>query len=266
MPAILAKTVHLKRKASVANVDESDRKTKRVRMALETRSKRKRDEAEPDSINNAKRLKLSSSLAKTPISKKAPVPEKGARGFRKAPTASLDIFVFGEGTGGELGLGSKTVNGKGKQPFEVLQPRLNTLLCPKDVGVVQLSCGGLHRYTWGVNDNGALGRVTDIANVEEDDELNPAESTPGVVDTSHLNPSIVWAQVVGSDSASFALTEDGKVYGWGTFRGNNGIMGFRENIRIQKTPYLIPELKSITQLAAGNNHVLALDDEGKIYA
>lgn len=158
------------------------------------------------------------------ITKKAST--KTSQRINKPPTAPLEIFVFGDGSCAQLGLGSKTVNGE--SPTEAMQPRLNKLLPPKDVGVVQFACGGMHAValtrdnqivTWGVNDLSALGRA---ANVEEDDddELNPAESTPGPVDVSGLEPNIRWAQVAASDNASFALTEDGHVYGWGTFRVN----------------------------------------------
>lgn len=155
------------------------------------------------------------------IPKKFP---KVGKKLNEPPNAPLDVFVFGEGAGGELGLGSKTINDQ--PPIEVFRPRLNKLLSAKDAGVVQLACGGMHGValtkdnkilTWGVNDHGALGRPTNVEE-DDDDELNPAESTPAPLDTSNIDPDIKWVQVVGSDSASFALTDDGKVYGWGTFR------------------------------------------------
>lgn len=161
---------------------------------------------------------------------KAQVPKKLSAKTREkintTPTAPLDIFVFGEGSCGELGLGSKSISGE--SITNVMRPRLNTLLSSKDVGVVQIACGGMHAIaltrdnkilTWGGNDHGALGRATNVEE-DDDDELNPAESTPGPVDTSTLDPALRWAQVVASDSASFALTDDGRVYGWGTFRVN----------------------------------------------
>ena len=183
-------------------------------------------EAEPAKLSKRAR---STAPAKRPVSKtKSAIPKKVVANVKErvkeAPTTPLDIFVFGEGSGGELGLGSKATNGQ--MPVEVMRPRLNRLLSSDDVGVVQIACGGMHAIaltrdnrilTWGVNDLGALGRATNVIE-EDDDELNPAESTPGPVDTSGLGPDIRWAQVVASDNASFALTEDGRVYGWGTFR------------------------------------------------
>ncbi|KAI2631308.1 RCC1/BLIP-II [Hypomontagnella submonticulosa] len=284
--ATSSKSAPSKGKPQAAKASDSNKENKGQRAASSTtRSKRKRDEPEAPrekGDDNAKRVKTSPAPArpaKASASKKAIVRTKGAkriaRKINQAPTAPLDIFVFGEGAGGELGLGSRQVNNQ--DPYEVMRPRLNPLLSSKGVGVVQMSCGGLHGVaitkenkilTWGVNDHGALGRDTNVPE-DDDDLLNPAESTPGPIDTSGLDPDIKWAQVVGLDNASFALTEDGKVYGWGTFRGRDGVTGFREITKpreIQKTARLIPELKNIVQLAAGTNHVLALDDKGKVYA
>ncbi|OTB12114.1 hypothetical protein K445DRAFT_321370 [Daldinia sp. EC12] len=207
----------------------------------------------------------------------------GAKGvpFNEVPSKELDVFVFGEGSSGELGLGSKKYDGK--KPIDVKRPRLNHNL----KGVVALACGGMHCIalthdqkilTWGVNDDKALGRNTfweggtrDVNDEESDDEddddtgINPNESTPGEVDISILPEGTKIAQVAASDSASFILTDDGWVYGWGTFRGADGIIGFSEHVRIQETPALIPGLKNITKLVCGANHVLALDLSGKVF-
>jgi regulator of chromosome condensation len=160
------------------------------------------------------------------------------------PTRRLDIYVFGEGSNGELGLGSK--NAKGKSVIDVKRPRLNDLLSAKDVGVVQIAVGGMHCaaithdnkiLTWGVNDQGALGRDTEWAeeklkdaDADEDDDssdsdsddsdsgMNPRESTPGEVEMHYFPQDIKFVQVVASDSATFVVTSEGSVWGWGTFR------------------------------------------------
>lgn len=55
-----------------------------------------------------------------------------------APTQRLDVYVFGEGSNAELGLGTA------ERAKDVRRPRLNPLLSAKDVGVVQIACGGMH--------------------------------------------------------------------------------------------------------------------------
>ncbi|KAK3381722.1 putative regulator of chromosome condensation protein [Podospora didyma] len=217
--------------------------------------------------------------AKAPLKKRVP---KALKVINEAPNVVMDIFVFGEGSSGELGLGSVKVDGK--KPIDVKRPRIN----PNLQNVVQIACGGMHVaaltsdntiLTWGVNDQGALGRdtqwegglrdVEDEASDDEDDDdtgLNPKESTPAEIDTSLVAPDTVWVQVVASDSATFALTSTGHVYGWGTFRSNEGILGFDKNQMVQKLPVLVPTLSKIKMLAAGSNHILALDEKNKIFA
>lgn len=205
-----------------------------------------------------------------------------------APKQILDVYVFGEGSSGELGLGSKRVNGK--KPIDVKRPRLNDNLAASSTGIVQIACGGMHVaavtrdnkiLTWGVNDQGALGRDTnwdgglrdmdggDDSDSDSDDgntDINPNESTPMPVSDEYFAPGTKFVQVVASDSATFALTEDGRVYGWGTFRSSDGILGFTENVHIQHRPMFLPSLKNIKALAAGSNHILALDHKGNVVA
>jgi regulator of chromosome condensation len=157
-----------------------------------------------------------------------------------APDQRLDVFVFGTNCGGELGLGDATK--KSELPGPVLNPKLSA----ETVGVVQLAVGGIHSaalthdnriLTWGVNDEWTLGRDTTVEskktpidatsdNGEDDDEededdevdLNLKEATPLPVDSSHFADGTVFTQLVATDSATFALTSRGLVYGWGTFR------------------------------------------------
>ncbi|KAG7408785.1 Protein pim1 [Fusarium oxysporum f. sp. rapae] len=207
--------------------------------------------------------------------------------INKAPTQILHVYVFGEGSSGELGLGSRRI--ANKKPIDVKRPRLNDNLSASKVSAVQVSCGGMHVValthdnkilTWGVNDQGALGRDTswdggicdmdkseDSYSEDEDDTgINPKESTPTTVSSEHFAPGTRFVQVVTSDSATFALTEDGRVYGWGTFRSSEGILGFSETVRVQSTPLMLRDPKNIKALAAGSNHILALDVKGNVFA
>lgn len=47
--------------------------------------------------------------------------------------------------------------------------------------------------------------------------------------------------------------------------GVNKLVGFSENTLVQEFPIKLPELKNIRSIAAGDNHVLALDTNGKLY-
>ena len=198
--------------------------TKAATTAKATASrKRKADETEDEQEEEAPRA------AKKARASRA---TKDSEVINEAPTERLNVYVFGEGAAGELGLGTA------KNAIDVKRPRLNPLLSAADVGVVQLSCGGMHVaalthdnqiLTWGVNDDGALGRDTtwggglrdmDKDEDDSDDEdsgLNPKESTPTAV-ASTFPEGTIFTQVAASDSCTLAVTDKGLVYGWGTFR------------------------------------------------
>ncbi|OAA79152.1 Regulator of chromosome condensation/beta-lactamase-inhibitor protein II [Akanthomyces lecanii RCEF 1005] len=250
--------------------------------------KRKASVEAPAEIVRSKKAK---SETPAPRAIAVPKPKKAFPDIGKAinlvPHQVLDVYVFGEGSSGELGLGSRKVNGK--KPIDVKRPRLNENLGAKTVGVIQIACGGMHVaaltrdnkiLTWGVNDQGALGRDTtwdgglkdmdgDDSDSDDDDDdtgINPNESTPTPVGEEFFATGTKFVQVVSCDSATFVLTQDGRVYGWGTFRSSDGVLGFNESIKIQQRPMLLTSLKNITALAAGSNHVLALDTKGNVVA
>jgi regulator of chromosome condensation len=149
--------------------------------------------------------------------------------------------VFGTNSGGELGLGDAS------KKMAISSPICNPKLSAETVGVVHIAIGGVHSaaltydnqiLTWGSNDDGILGRDTkqktkmtsidstsDTGEDEDDDdeeddevELNLKEASPLPVDPSHFPTGTVFTQLVATDSATFVLTEEGQVYGWGTFR------------------------------------------------
>ena len=213
-----------------------------------TNKKRKaQDDGNDTRVNGIKRAR-SKSMSATPVTapkRKAAAATKKPKQkvvIKSPPTQRLNVYVFGEGSSGELGLGPE------KGQLEVKRPRLNPLLDAEKVGVVHLSVGGMHTaalthdnkiLTWGVNDQGALGRDTawegglrdiDDDNSDSDSEsdsetgVNPRESTPAEVDVSGLPGDVVWTQLACTDSATFALTDEGQVYGWGTFRASNSIL------------------------------------------
>nr|POF06902.1 protein pim1 [Quercus suber] len=195
------------------------------------------------------------------------------------PAEKLRIFVFGEGSAGELGLGSKNAT-------DVASPRLN----PNLNGVVNLATGGMHAValtvdgkvlTWGVNDNHALGRETawdggmrDAADDSgsDDGDLNPLEATPTAISPTVLPAGTEIVQVAAGDSTTFMLTRDGFVYGCGTFRDLNGKCRFSlnpttgEEIEFQCVPSLVPNLEKITSISVGADFALALDHYGTVFA
>ncbi|ABN65536.1 pheromone response pathway [Scheffersomyces stipitis CBS 6054] len=243
---------------------------------------RKRKSSSSTTSNGTKKLKshVSSSFILHSYSK---LPDVNA--FPKGRSEPLDIFVWGTGSMCELGLGPSAKN------KEVKRPRLNPFLTEEKLDgtkIVDFSVGGMHTlaldgknriWSWGGNDSGVLGRDTskvkevlkDVdSNESEDDEdgdLNEAESTPGLVEGLPQIKSSKIVQLVATDNLSAALYDNGDVYAWGCFRCNEGLLGFlREEIKVQKSPLEIKELKNIVQLARGKDHILALDVKGIVYA
>lgn len=197
-------------------------------------------------------------------------------------TEPLKVFVFGEGSSGELGFGAT------KKAIDVKRPRFNEALTNHKV--VRIATGGMHVValtqdnkilTWGVNDNGALGRDTshveakmrdvdaDDSDSDSEDEtggLNDAEATPTAVSSEFFPNDTVFVDVAAGDSCSFALTTEGAVYGWGTFRKNEGILGFERGSHTARFPVYIEGVTKVTQIACGTNHVLALDKDKHVWA
>ena len=158
-----------------------------------------------------------------------------------------DVFVVGSGDCGQLGLGQDVL--------EKERPALLEFFRYKEI--IQVKAGGLHNlalsksglvYSWGCNDQCALGRGGE-------------ETEPGLV--SGLPSSVI--SLACGDSCSVALTSDGTVFCWGTFRDNNGIFGLFCDSSVQSVPRLVKELRNIIFIDAGANHIVAVSREGKVY-
>ena len=195
--------------------------------------KKRRSKGDSDNDPSAESSSRPTKRARVEKAKAPPQPKVV---INHAPSERLDIYVCGEGSAGELGLG----NAKGVT--DVKRPRLNPHLKSNEVGVVHIAAGGMHAaalthdnhiLTWGVNDQGALGRDTHyeggLQNIDNDDAsdssedsedigLNPREATPTAIPSQAFPDGTIFTQIAAGDSCTFALTDDGLVYGWGTFR------------------------------------------------
>lgn len=243
-------------------------------VALKRNKKRS---ASPTANGSAKRVKSTSSGILHSYSKLPDINERPS-----AKTEPLSIFVWGTGSMCELGLGPES------STKEVKRPRLNPFLSNEKLGtagIVDFAVGGMHTlaldnknrvWSWGNNDSKVLGRDTskvaevlksmDTSDSDDDDgDLNEAESTPGLVENlPKIDAKIV--QLAATDNLSSILYSNGSVYAWGTFRCNEGLLGFSKTVQVQDTPVKLKQLKNIVQLASGKDHMLALDSKGIVYA
>ena len=146
--------------------------------------------------------------------------------------------------------------------------------------IVQVVAGGMHTaalaadgtvFTWGVNDEGALGRPTagsaweDAAAADKEDP-----SLPGAARLPAGAPRIV--ALAAGDGFTFALGEDGSIWGWGCFKddgsGAAGFPGAPRGASLQRLPARIyaPEgsRAQARRISAGARHMAALTARGEV--
>ncbi|GFN79071.1 regulator of chromosome condensation-like [Plakobranchus ocellatus] len=156
------------------------------------------------------------------------------------------VLACGQNDVGQLGLG----------PDIMERTRLAFVDVPDPV--IQLCAGGMHTvcltstgqvYTFGCNDEGALGRDTSV----EGSESRPAKVA--------LPAPIV--MVSAGDSHTAAVTDDGRVYAWGTFRDANGSIGLTSN-GMEKFPVELIQEEIVVKVASGSDHLVCLTDRGEL--
>ncbi|XP_015236220.1 PREDICTED: regulator of chromosome condensation [Cyprinodon variegatus] len=158
------------------------------------------------------------------------------------------VLVLGQGDVGQLGLGEDIT--ERKKPALVSLPEKIVQVVAGGMHTVCLSESG-HIYTFGCNDDGALGRDTS----EEGSEMVPGKVA--------LNEKVV--QVSAGDSHTAALIEDGSVYIWGSFRDNSGVIGLLEAMKPCPVPVKIPLTEPVVKIASGNDHLVLLTLDGNLY-
>ncbi|KAF8314935.1 RCC1/BLIP-II [Clavulina sp. PMI_390] len=196
----------------------------------------------------------------------------------------VHTYVFGNGDAGQFGLGPDVMD-------EIPRPRLQTWIeegikegrfGPKGTGFESLVAGGMHSiaissdgrlWSWGVNDEGALGReVVNVPNPEKPGEFldrEELESWPTVVSTleeKKFRPVFVGV----GDSLTIAVNEEGHAMGWGIFRSASGKLGFQADSKAEEIKFLpvtIPGVENVQFCAmeCGPNHAIGLTLDGKVY-
>jgi alpha-tubulin suppressor-like RCC1 family protein len=179
-----------------------------------------------------------------------------------AVTSTGQLYAFGENRLGQLG--STTNNGTGNPNST---PTLVTL--PGASGpVTQVAAGGYHSlaltstdqlYAFGDDSQGQLGTAP------SGNEIDP---TPALVTLPGAGGPIT--QIAAGAFFSLAVTSTGQLYAFG--ENDYGQLGNPTNevpLEPHPTPTLVTlpdEVGPVTQIAAGNDHSLALTSTGQLYA
>jgi len=158
------------------------------------------------------------------------------------------VLTVGQGDTGQLGLGEDVMEKSRPGLVESIK------------NAVDVVAGGMHTavldnkgivWTFGCNDEGSLGRE-----VAEEEEC----FVPGVV---KVEGKVV--MLSAGDSHTAALTEEGNVWAWGTFRDSNGPIGLVESMRLEKTPVRLMEGVEVTKICSGSDHLVMLGREGQLW-
>ena len=180
----------------------------------------------------------------------------GIEGVAKVSSSAHKCAVDDEGQVWCWGNNSQGQVGPGADADEELEPIAVPGIAPAyDVAVGEahtcaLVSGG-RVWCWGDNEHGQLG------NGLVQDSTQPALSAPGT--------ALLFAakRVVAGSFFTCALKVDGHVACWG--RNDEGVVGNEVIGQTWRFPLLVDELDSVTELAAGYQHVCALREDGTVW-
>ncbi|KAF8640064.1 hypothetical protein AX17_001305 [Amanita inopinata Kibby_2008] len=220
-----------------------------------------------------------------------PIPQKKPY-FNPLPTPpekkrpALQLFVWGAGNFGQFGMGPDVLDEKDrmtKNTWVEEQIEEGTFGEP-GAGLESVIAGGLHTifidekgtiWTCGTNDDAALGRVThNVPDPEHPSaflDIDQLTSIPYPLQ-SLVDEKFRAVQVAAGDSICAAVSIEGELRVWGSFRVNEGSLGFSSGLKHQFKPVSILELshkpgdvEKVSSIAAGNNHLVVLTTHGNIY-
>ncbi|CAG7849420.1 Guanine nucleotide exchange factor SRM1 AltName: Full=Pheromone response pathway component SRM1; AltName: Full=Pre-mRNA-processing protein 20; AltName: Full=Regulator of chromosome condensation; AltName: Full=Suppressor of receptor mutations 1; AltName: Full=mRNA transport protein 1 [Serendipita indica DSM 11827] len=276
----------LKRPASdVSSDDQEEAASKRPRRGTTNYEAGAHSEKK-----HAKTTKSAAAKSSRPVKEKA-APLNPLR--QPAPKARppRQLFVFGNGDFGQLGLGPD-------ETTELTKPKLHAW-CAEAIeegrfgepgaGIEAVAAGGMHSlmldeqgkvWSWGVNDDSALGRQTEGVKDADGNPVDQEElsATPHVIDAL-VEQKFRAVVVVAGDCTGAALSDKGELRIWGTFRSPEGQKAFSSTEKAKDGaaraagasetlhPVALPGFKSIqiAAISAGANHVIALTTDGLVY-
>ncbi|NTX01861.1 MopE-related protein [Myxococcus sp. CA040A] len=158
-----------------------------------------------------------------------------------------EVWAWGQNTFGQLGSGS--VSGTPQpQPARIHGLPAIKALAAGTAHSLALDVSG-RVWAWGQNASGQVG-------------LGAAGGTVLVPTQVTTLPAI--QAIAANGSFSLALSTDGQIWAWG--QNTSGQVGTGSTSAAVPTPGVIPWLPTLRAIAAGVNHALALDADGRVWA
>lgn len=190
-----------------------------------------------------------------------------------------DLFTFGTNSFGALGMGNPELfdDSDSEQYYQIPRPKFPVLQSDA-LNFVKFACGGMHTvaltadgriFTWGVNDEGCLGRVTSGTFWENEAESKKGDSfVPGL---AKLPGDMKAIDIVAGDGITFAIGADGRLFGCGHFKDEIGALsGFTSTNKSKGTFSKIwkPARSddNIKKLSCGGHHAAFLTNSGKVFS
>ncbi|PKC63099.1 RCC1/BLIP-II [Rhizophagus irregularis] len=202
---------------------------------------------------------------------------------RKGDTFTIPIPTRSQKIGRLYAIGSNELSQCGIEDSQVTEAtKLSIISSLDNFNIVDISAGSLHNaaltvdgkvVTWGCNDHGALGRFTETPNSAGNKAILEAgnfdigeEGKPAYAEGLD-DANIV--KIACGGNATFVISDQGHLYVAGTFKDKDGILGFSQDNRTEEP--IFTQCKpfmylTIVDIAAGEDHVLALTREGDVYA
>mmetsp|Transcript_5552 Transcript_5552/g.9505 ORF Transcript_5552/g.9505 Transcript_5552/m.9505 type:complete len:175 (+) Transcript_5552:18-542(+) len=169
------------------------------------------------------------------------------------------VYIYGNGDCDQLGLGEDS-----DAPFELKKPRKVQILgLNSPLSIIKIICGSYHTvalsndgsvFTWGGNDDGALGRDgSEKCALRVDGQLN-----------------IPATDISAGDRHTIAYNvEQNKIFYWGCYLVDHS---GKKSTKVSKPIQIATELFNtntklkLKKVTSGQDHTLALTECGKVYA
>lgn len=187
-------------------------------------------------------------------------------------TLALDslggAWSWGYNAAGQLGDGTTTQR---KMPVKVIGLTGKTIVSVAGGGGPQTGAAGGHSlaldstghvWAWGGNRNGELGQGTTDSSAHG----TPVEVKAGLQGGTYLGDTSSIVAIAGGRYHDLAVSADGKVWAWGD--GGSGQLGDGTSGQAS-TPVKVSQttmVNAVIDVAAGEEHSLAIDSTGRVWA